>query len=183
MAYDLKKIEQHIKEVAEWLGKEFTSIRTGRATPTLLDSIQVESYGARVPLQQVGSVTVEDARTLRITPWDPEGVKAIEKGIIDANLGISVNTDEKGLRVVFPELTSERREQLMRLAKAKLEDARVSLRSARDEAVKDIDAQHKSGDMSEDEKFRAKEALQKKIDEANKTLNEMIERKEKEINQ
>ncbi len=183
MAYDFSTFDTQAKETEEWLGKEFSSIRTGRATPTLIDGVQVESYGARVPLQQAGSITVEDARTLRVTPWDPDGIKAIEKAIIDANLGISVVPDEKGVRVIFPELTSERREQLIKLAKNKLEDARVSVRAARDEAVKEIDTKLKSGELSEDQKFNAKEDLQKRVDRVNETLNKMLERKEKEISQ
>ncbi len=183
MAYDFKPFEGRIRETTEWLTREFTSIRTGRATPTLLDMVHVESYGTKVPLQQVGSVGTEDARTLRISPWDKNQIKAIEKAIVDANLGLSVVTDDKGIRVVFPELTSERRVQLLKVAKAKLEEARVALRKSRDEVMKDIDAKEKGGDMSEDEKFACKEGVQKRIDAGNLTLDDMLVRKEAEIQQ
>ena len=182
MAYDFSAFDARAADVVGWLQKEFASVRTGRATPTLLDGVQVESYGVNVPLQQVGSVGIEDARTLRVTPWDQSGIQSIEKAINEANLGVSVVTDEKGLRVIFPELTSERREQLLKLAKTKLEDARVSLRQARDEVAREVDAQIKTADISKDDGFRAKEELQKRVDKKNEELAAMLDRKEKEIN-
>lgn len=182
MAYSFTSFDGRAGEVVEWLGKEFAVIRTGRATPALLDGVQVESYGARAPINQMSSVTVEDARTLRISPWDASAIKAIEKAITDADFGVSVAVDDKGVRVIFPELTSDRRAQLLKLAKSRLEEARVSLRKARDEVVKDIDQKEKEGALSGDEKFRAKEDLQKRVDRANENLNSLFEKKEKEIN-
>ena len=182
MTYSFSSFDIRAQGVVEWLGKEFAGIRTGRAEPALLDSIQVESYGARVPINQVGGVTVEDARTLRISPWDTSSLKAIEKAIIDADFGVSVASDDKGVRVIFPELTSDRRTQLLKLAKARLEDARVSLRQARDEVVKELDEKEKSGDCSADEKFRAKEELQKRVEKTNERLGGMFAKKETEIN-
>src|SRR5690606_2188232 len=102
---------------------------------------------------QVGSVGIEDARTLRISVWDKGAVSAIEKAIREADLGVSTVADSSGLRVIFPELTSERRTQLLKLAKSKLEDARISVRSVRDEAMKAIDKAQKDGDISEDDRF------------------------------
>ena len=158
-----------------------SGIRTGRATPTLLDGVQVEAYGARMPISQVASLSTEDARTLRITPWDASQTKEIERAITLANLGVSSAVDDKGLRVFFPELTSERREQLLKISKQKLEEARVALRGERDKVWSDIQAKEKDGKLSEDEKFRAKDEMQKLIDEGNKKLEELAERKEKEI--
>jgi ribosome recycling factor len=123
MVYDFKRFETRTAEIDTWLGREFSGIRTGRATPVLLDFVQVEAYGAKVPINQVGSVNVEDARTLRVSVWDASLVRAVEKGIIDADLGMSVVSDSSGLRVIFPELTGERRIQLLKIAKAKLEEA------------------------------------------------------------
>ncbi len=183
MVYDFKRFETRSVEIDTWLGREFSGIRTGRATPALLDFVQVEAYGAKVPINQVGSVNVEDARTLRISVWDASLVRAVEKGIIDADLGMSVVSDSSGLRVIFPELTGERRIQLLRIAKAKLEEARVSIRAARDETVKEIDALLKNGDLSEDEKFSAKEDLQRRVDIRNNALQGHYELKEKEINE
>lgn len=183
MAFNFKTFDTRAEEVVNWLSKEYSSIRTGQATPALLDGIKVESYGTTVPINQVGSVGVEDARTLRVTPWETDAIVNIEKAINDADLGVSVSSDSTGLRVIFPELTSERREQLLKLAKSKLEDARVSIRTMRDETVKQMDEAEKSGDMSEDEKFNAKEDLQDRVDKKNKELGSMFEAKEKEISQ
>lgn len=171
-----------LKEAQSWLSEQYTGIRTGQATPALLDNVKVEHYGAMMPINQVGSVGIEDARTLRVSTWDAAVIPAVEKAITDANLGVSVSTDSSGLRVVFPELTSERREQLLKLAKLKLEDARVSVRSARDDAVKDIEKQEKDGDISEDEKFSQKENIQKEVDTTNKALEALYQTKEAEIN-
>lgn len=183
MAYDFKSFEGKIKDATEWLTREFAAVRTGRATPALLDMVRVESYGTRVALSQVGSIGTEDARTIRIVPWDKGQMKDIERGIIEANLGLSVVSDDKGLRVIFPELTSERRVQLLKLAKAKLEEARVAIRKSRDEAMKDIEAKEKAGEMSKDEKFRVKEDIQKRVDEGNNELDRMYAAKEEEIEQ
>lgn len=174
-------IEKKLTDVTAWLNKEYTGIRTGQAAPALLDSVKVESYGARMPLIQIGSVGVEDARTLRVSPWDAGQVAAIEKAIRDADLGVSVVTDSSGLRVIFPELTSERRVQLLKLAKNKLEDGRVSVRAIRDEAMKRIDTAQKSGDISEDEKFTQKEQVQKLVDATNAKLERIYDEKEQEI--
>jgi ribosome recycling factor len=181
MAYNPKNFSTRGDEIVKWLEGEFGSIRTGRATPMLLDLVFVESYGTRVPIQQVGSVSIEDPRTLRIAVWDQSVVKAVEKAISEADLGVSVVADGGGVRVIFPELTSERRTQLIKLAKAKLEESRVSLRAARDEAIKEIETLQKSGELSEDEKFSAKEELQKRVDAFNTKLSNIFELKETEI--
>lgn len=170
-----------LKETVSWLGEAYTGIRTGQATPALLDGVRVPSYGAQVPLNQVGTIGIEDARTLRISTWDAGTIPAIEQAIKDADLGVSVSTDSSGLRISFPELTSERREQLLKIAKQKLEDARVSIRAARDEIMKDIDRQQKDGDLSEDKKFAMKEQIQKQVDATNKELEELYGQKEVEI--
>ena len=174
-------LEKRLHSITDWLTNEYAGIRTGQATPALLDSITVEQYGAKVPINQIGSVGVEDARTLRISPWDAGSIAALEQAITEADLGVSVATDSAGLRVIFPELTSERRDQLVKLAKQKLEDARVSVRSARDDAMKKIDAAQKAGDISEDECFGQKDTVQKHIDTTNTTLDTLCNKKEQEI--
>lgn len=173
--------EAKITEAQEWLKREYAAIRTGQATPGLLDGIKVESYGSLMPVNQVANVGTEDARTLRVAPWDVGMVSALEQAIRDADLGVSVSTDSAGLRVVFPELTSERREQLLRLAKSKLEDARITLRGIRDDAMKEIDKAEKAGDLSEDEKFDRKENVQNAIDAGNKALEALFTKKESEL--
>ena len=165
----------------EWLKKEFSSLRTGMASPNLLDSIRVESYGAPVPLSQVGSVTTEGPRTLRITAWDAAQIKEIEKAIIVASLGVSVVVDDKGLRVNVPDLTAERRTAIVKIAKEKLEEARRTLRSDRDIVMKDLQAKEKAGGLGKDDAFRFKNEAQKIIDDCNKKLEELYVKKEKEI--
>ncbi len=181
MAYDFSPLKQKIADTEEWLKKEFQGIRTGRAAPALLDAIQVESYGSRVPLNQVGNVGVEDARTLRVSVWNVEQIKDVEKAITSANLGVGVSSDESGVRVTFPELTSERRDTLIKLSKTKLEEARVSLRNERDTVWSDIQKQEKDGEIGEDEKFSYKDEMQKLIDEGNTSLDLLGRKKEEEI--
>jgi ribosome recycling factor len=134
-----------------------------------------------MPLNQVGSVGVEDARTLRISLWDAGGVSAVETALREADLGVSVSADSSGLRVIFPELTSDRRVQLIKLAKSKFEDARVSVRSSRDEIMKELDKQQKEGDISEDEKFTQKDSIQKNVDAINARLEALYDQKEVEV--
>lgn len=181
MAYDFKPFEQRIKDIEDKAQKELAAVRTGRATPAILDGVLVESYGTRVPIVQVAAVVGEDPRTLRVTPYDASQTKEIEKAIQTANLGLSVGADEKGVRVGFPELTSERRAGMIKLAKEKIEEMRGSLRGARDEVWSDIQKQEKDKKISEDEKFRYKDEMQKRVDSCNKKLEELLERKEKEI--
>lgn len=180
--YDFKSLEQKLAGAKEWLAREYRGIRTGRASPAVLDSVTVSAYGSVMPLKQVGNISVEDARSLRIAPWDAALVKDIERGIVAANLGLGTATDSAGIRVTFPELTGERRAQLVKVAKGKLEDARTTVRVARDEIWKDIQEQEKIGGMGEDEKFRLKDELQKKVDDANTELEKAFEAKETEMN-
>ncbi|MBI4065778.1 ribosome recycling factor [Candidatus Kaiserbacteria bacterium] len=183
MAYDFSKLKSNIKETEDWLARELSGVRTGRATPTLLDIVKPEAYGTRTALRELGSVSVEDARTLRIIPWDKTLTKAIEKGITDADLGVGISTDDQGLRVSFPELTSERREQLTKIARDKTEQAKVTLRSHRTDAIKALEADEKAGGIGEDETKRLKGEVQKLIDSGNESLAKILERKEAEIAQ
>ena len=183
MAYDFSKLKTNIKETEEWLVRELSGGPTGRATPTLLDTIKPEAYGTRTPLRELGSVSTEDARTLRVIPWDKGLLKAIEKGITDADLGVGVSTDDQGLRVSFPELTSERRTQLSKIAGDRTEQAKVTLRSHRTDALKALEAAEEAGGMGEDEVKRLKGEIQKLIDEGNEALMKVFERKEEEIAQ
>jgi ribosome recycling factor len=175
------EIKQKLQEAKDWLQKEFTGIRTGQASPALLDSVKVESYGSMMPLNQVGTVGVEDARTLRVSIWDASVVKAAEQAIRDADLGVSLVGDSTGLRVIFPELTSERRQQLLKLAKNKFEDARISVRAVRDDAMKAIEKSEKAGEIGEDEKFTKKEVVQSAVDESNQSLESLFVKKESEL--
>jgi len=179
--YNFSPLKEKIKDVETWLHKENSQIRTGQATPTILDDLKVESYGAWMHVSQVASISIEDSRTLRISPWDQSQVKAIEKALTASNLGLGTSVDDKGLRVSFPTLTTERRTQFVKLAKDKLEHARIALRGVRDEIWSDIQKKEKEGGMGEDEKFRLKEELEKQIKDAQKRLEDLFAKKEKEI--
>lgn len=165
----------------EWLIGEYTGIRTGQASPGFLDNVRIDSYGTKVPINNVATVGIEDARTLRVSPWDSGVVTTIERAIIDADLGVGVVTDSSGLRVTFPELTGERRTALLKLAGAKMEEARVRVRGAREEKMKSLDAQVKNKELGEDEARREKDRAQKLVDEANAKLEALYAQKEKEI--
>jgi ribosome recycling factor len=181
MQYNFTEVKKQAKDTEEWLKKEFSSIRTGRATPAILDGIKVEVYGSDMPISQVANISVEDARMLRIVPWDGNVTKSIEKAILISDLGLSVTVDDKGLRVVFPDLTSDRRQNLVKVAKQKMEDAKIKIRGDREKVLKDIDKKEKEGGMSEDEKFRFKAELQKILEDSTKVLEEAFTKKEKEI--
>lgn len=181
MAYDFSSFDNKALGAREWLTREYQGLRTGRANPALLDSVQISAYGTLTPLKQIGSVTVEDARTLRIVPWDASLVKEIEKAVTAADFGVGVGGDATGVRITFPELTSERRQEFVKIAKAKLEEARIAVRSARDETRGDILTKEKNGEMPEDDKFAASEELQKKVDATNNALESMFDAKEEEI--
>jgi len=174
-------IQKKLDETKTWLQQAYASIRTGQASPALLDSVKVESYGSFMPLNQVGTVGIEDARTLRISVWDNSQIAAIEKSIRDANLGVSLSADSSGLRVIFPELTSERRDQLLKLAKSKLEDARIAVRSTRDEAMKHIEKENKAGDLSDDGMFTQKDAVQTAVSAINAQLDAVFSHKQEEL--
>jgi ribosome recycling factor len=180
--YDFKKLKNSISDATEHFKGELTTIRTGRAAPALLDSVRVDSYGSKVPLNQVGSVTIEDARSLRVTPWELDAINQIQQAISDANLGVSVSSDGRGVRVSFPELTSDRRAQLIKLTHSKLEEARIALRKHREEVWEDIQKMQKNAELSEDEKFRAKEEMEKLIRAGNDALEVLADKKVVELN-
>ncbi len=181
MSYDFNPFKKSIASTEEWLKKEFQQIRTGQASPAVLDGVRVEVYGSPMSLKEVASVMIEGARTLRVMPWDGAQVKEIEKAITLANLGLSVATDDQGLRVSFPELTSETRVKIAKIAKDKLEEARKQVRSHRDDIIKALTAAEKAGGVGKDEIFRLKNEVQKTVDDANKRLEDAYAKKEKEL--
>ncbi len=179
--FNFTDTKEKVRGVEEWLIKELSLIRTGRATPTILDFVQVDAYGSKMAIRELANILIEDVKTVKIEPWDMSIGKAIEKAIDASNLGLSMSPYDKGIRLIFPELTSERREQFIKVVKSKLEEARVSLRGVRDKTSKMIEEKEKEGGMGEDDKFRLKDELQKIIDEGNKKLDELAAKKETEI--
>ncbi|MCM2339126.1 MAG: ribosome recycling factor [Burkholderiales bacterium] len=181
MQYNFSNFKLEINKIAEFLGKEYSQLNIGRASPMILDSVSVDSYGSRMPLKNVASVSIEDPKTLRVIPWDKNQIKEIEKAILAANLGLSVAVDGSGIRAIFPQLTTETRQTLVKVLKEKLEDSRITVRKERERIWDDIQKLEKEGKMTEDEKFRAKDDLQKVIDEINQKLEEVFATKEKEV--
>src|ERR1035437_7561950 len=181
MTYDFTKFKDKLKRGRKRKKRQQASLRTGQASPALLDGVKVDSYGSPVPISQIAGVTTEGARTLRITPWDSGQIKDIEKAVIVASLGVSVSVDDKGLRVNIPELSAERRTQILKIAKERLEDAKKTMRAHRDDVMKDLQAKEKAGGLGKDDVFRFKNDAQKIIDEGNKKLDEILSKKEKEI--
>ena len=179
--FDLKPLDAKFAASKEWLSKEYRGLRTGRAAPALLDGIMISAYGSMMPLKQVGNFAVEDASTLRVSAYDASIIKDIERAISAANLGVVTSSDGASVRVAFPELTSERREQLVKFAKQKLEEARTTVRVARDESWKEIQTREKEGTLTEDDKFTLKDELQKRVDKINDELEELFKRKEEEM--
>ena len=179
--YNFSQFKDKTLSTTKWLNQEFSGLRTGRSTPALLDNVMVDSYGAKTPLTHVASISVEDARSLKITPWDKGQIKEIEKAIAAANLGVSTSPDSMGVRVIFPELTEDRRKSIIKLVKDKLEEARVAVRLEREKVWTDIQNKVKDSVLTEDDKFRLKDELQKLVDEANANLEAVAEKKEKEI--
>lgn len=181
MNTDINTFKNKLNDVSDWLSKEFSNIRTGRATITLLDGVMVESYGTKSPINQVASINIEDPKSIRILSWDKSLVKEIETAINKADLGVSVMSDMEGVRVKFPDLTSETREQLVKQAGKKTEEAKISVRNERGEIVKALEKLEKDGEISEDDLKRKKDEVQKLVDEMNKKFDEKLKAKETEI--
>lgn len=181
MAYNFADVEKKKGDITDWLTSEYKSIQTGRATPQVLDLVHIDMYGSRTPIAHTGSINIEDPRTLRVAPWDKTIIGAMEKAINDADLGLSVSSDDAGLRVHFPALTTETRQKLVKLLKDRLEDARIRVRSLREDTNKDIDARAKEGEYGEDEQHRYRDDMQKIVDGANAELEGLFAKKEREV--
>ena len=181
MAYTSTAFNEGKAKILEWLAGEYRSIQTGRATPQVLDLVHIDLYGSRTLIAHAASVSIEDPKTIRVSPWDKTIIHDIEKAINEADLGLSVSSDTDGLRVHFPALTTETREKLVKLLKDRLEDARVKVRALREDANKDIDARAKENEFGEDERMRYREEVQKQVDLANAEVEVLFERKEKEV--
>ena len=181
MIYNFTNFKIELKKAEEFLNKEYKELNVGRASPLVLDSVSMDSYGSYVPIKNVASISIEDPKTLRVMPWDKSQIKFIEKAILSANIGLSVATDDLGIRVIFPQLTTETRAKLVKVLKEKLEEARITVRRDRERIWDEIQKEEKESKITEDQRFKAKEELQKAVDEANSILENMFEKKEKEV--
>jgi len=181
MSYNFSQVESDKAKILEWLAGEYRSIQTGRATPQVLDLVHIDLYGSRTQVAHAASVTIEDPKTIRVSPWDKTIISDIEKAINEADLGLSVSSDDAGLRVHFPALTTETRQKLVKLLKDRLEDARIKIRSLREDTNKDIDVKAKEEGYGEDDRMRYREEMQKIVDLANAEFEALFEKKEKEV--
>lgn len=176
---DEKKIE--MEGAIEHLNQEMGKIRTGRANPALVENMMVDYYGNKTPLKQVASINAPEARLLVIQPWDKDSLVNIESAIRESDMGFNPNNDGQVIRINIPQLTEERRKELVKALNQRSEDAKIAIRNIREEAWKEIQEAEKEGKMSEDDKFSGKDYLQKIVDEYNKKIEEVREKKDKEI--
>lgn len=181
MQEKLNTFESKMEKTLQALDSEFATIRAGRANPHVLDKIKVDYYGTPTPLQQVGNVSVPEARMILIQPWEKSLIKEIEKAILTSDLGINPTNDGSVIRLSFPELTEERRKDLAKDVKKKGENAKVAVRNVRRDANDAIKKMLKANEVSEDEQKNAEEKIQKMTDKAIEKIDKAIEAKTKEI--
>jgi len=177
----LKNLEDRMQKPVDVFKKELTTIRTGRATPALLDRIQVDAYGQMMPINQVANVSVPDARTLLIQPWDKTLLGAVEKAILKSDIGIHPVNDGNAIRLAIPALTEERRKDLVKVVKKKAEEGKVSLRNIRRDFNDELKKLEKAGTASEDEVRTTQDKGQKLTDRYIKDFDDISRHKEKEI--
>jgi len=173
--------ETKAADALDWLKGETRGLRTGRVKPDLLEGIFVEQYGTQTPLKGVASISNSDARTIVISPWDPSVIPSIKKSITQADLGVQPIEDGRVIRLSFPSLTEELREQTIKMLHKKAEEGRIRLRRSRDEALEILKKDKSAGDITEDDFYEGKEHLDELIDKANDSIADLIKRKEEEI--
>jgi len=170
----LKKNQSHFKS-------EIVTLSVGRATPLLVEDIIVDYYGTPTPLQQISTISIPDTRNILIKPWEKNQLKEIEKAINLAQLGFNPVNNGESIRITVPQPTEERRKDLVKHLRDLLEEAKISIRNGREDAIKEVRKMEKEGEISEDERFRGQDDIQKIVNEENKELEEMTEKKEEEI--
>lgn len=178
---DLKQFEDKMEKSLDSLRAELAAIRAGRANPHILDKITVDYYGTASSLQQVANVSVPEARMIQIQPWEQSLIKEIEKAILTSDIGITPTNDGKCVRLVFPELTEERRKELVKDVKKKGENAKVAVRNIRRDANDTVKKQNKANEISEDEVKQSEDKIQKMTDKYVAEIDEIIDNKSKEI--
>ncbi len=176
-----KEAELRMKGAVQALEEDLAGIRTGRASPALVERLQVEYYGSPTPLIQLASISVPEPRSLLIRPFDASSLKAIERAIISSDLGLNPNNDGKNIRLNLPPLTEERRRDLVKVVHHRTEEARVAVRNVRRDSIRDLREFEQEKLISEDERERGEEELQKLTDRYIQEVNQVAERKEKEI--
>ena len=172
---------QRMRKAVTHLQEEFGGIRTGRASPAQVEKIMVDYYGAQTPLQQLAGFSVPEPRVLVVQPYDKGAMKAIEKAIQQSDLGINPDNDGQVIRLTFPQLTEERRKDLVKVVKTRAEEGRVAVRNVRRDARKELEALEKAGDLSKDDLARTEKDLEKAVHEVIAEIDEMVTHKEREL--
>ena len=178
---DLSAAERRMQGALESVRREFGTIRTGRANPSILDRVEVEVYGSQMPLRSVANVGVPEPRLLTVTPFDPNSAKQIERAIENSNIGLNPQNDGKIIRLPIPELTEERRRDLIRMARSMAEEGRVSIRNVRRDEVRDVHELRQEGEVSEDDERRAQTDLQNLTDKYVGRIDGILSDKESEL--
>ena len=181
MSLEYTEFERKMKRTCEFLSEQLASVRAGKANPAVLDRITVEYYGTDTPINQIASISTPDARSLMIQPWDASALKGIEKAIQASDLGINPQNDGRAIRLIFPQLTEERRKELAKQVKKYTEEAKVAVRNIRRDAVEKFKAEKKKSEITEDDLKIAEKDLQKLTDDFIKEVEKIGEAKEKEL--
>ena len=177
----LKDAREHMDKSVEATRNKFGTVRTGRASPSLLDRVMVDYYGTQTPLKQLATIHTAEARLLTVQPYDKNSLKAIERGIMESDVGITPSNDGQIIRLAIPELTEERRKELVKVARGLAEEGKVALRNIRRDTMHDLRELRDGGEAGADDEHRAEEALQKITDEKVKELEGLLKAKEEEI--
>ena len=184
----MTSIDEFLQDATERMSKSvdathdhFNSVRTGRASPALLDRVEVDYYGARTPLKQLAGISAPEARLLSVTPYDKSSIKAIEKAIMESDVGLTPNNDGNVIRLAIPELTEERRRELVKVVRRIAEDGRIAIRNVRRDVMHDLRELKEAGEVGQDDEHRAEVELQKLTDERIGELDESLAAKETEI--
>ncbi len=177
----LKDAKRRMEGATKALGQEFASVRTGRASTALLDRVTVEAYGVRTPLIQLAGVNAPDPRLITVQPYDPSLLGTIEKALMESDIGLMPSNDGKIIRLPVPQLTEERRKEMVRLVHKMSEEARIAVRNVRRDVLNDLKREEKNGDMSQDDLGRAQDEIQKLTDAEVKAIDDLMARKEAEI--
>lgn len=180
---ELKEAEEKMHKAVEVTREEFAMIRTGRASPKLVERIDVDYYGTKTPLNQLAGISVPEARLLVISPYDRNAIAAVEKAIMGSDLGITPSNDGTVIRLSFPSLTEERRKELIKVVHGRAEEGRVAIRNVRRHSKDEMERKRKDGEVSDDDLMRTEKELQKLTDRFIAEIDEMLEHKDKELSE
>jgi len=177
----MKELEERMGKTIQDLKQKLAKVRTGRASAGLLDEIKVDYYGTLTPLKQLANITIPEPRLIVIKPYDPNILKEIEKAILNSDLGLNPHNDGKVVRVPIPELTEERRKELVKVVKKIAEEHRVAIRQERKDAIEELRRMEKEKEITEDDLHRTQNQVQEKVDKAVEEIDQLCEKKEQEI--